>query len=274
MLFSLFSISTRHLNEWNEKWSIECIKLRGMRLSGWFVVYVAIPVLFNFIISFVRCNGSGREQLHFQVWIDQQSRKGLFRFVKCIKGIALNYSIQKGGLAHICRLKSECCILKDVETIDVLLPFDVQFFANCVLEVFSTLAIVVMSTPTFAVVVFPLALMYFFVLVSYLSLSSNLYYYVELSGNTWSVICLDSLSFIASHRTFAVHLLKSLEVVILRKNREASRKSCSHHLFGTLLVFSLFSLVIASALVWFLNARKEQLDISVRLFSYKNVGAT
>lgn len=91
MLFSLFSISTRHLNEWNEKWSIECIKLRGMRLSGWFVVYVAIPVLFNFIISFVRCNVSGREQLHFQVWIDQQSRKGLFRFVKCIKGIALNY---------------------------------------------------------------------------------------------------------------------------------------------------------------------------------------
>uniref|UniRef100_F1KQC8 Multidrug resistance-associated protein 1 n=1 Tax=Ascaris suum TaxID=6253 RepID=F1KQC8_ASCSU len=63
---------------------------------------------------------------------------------------------------------------RDVETIDVLLPFDVQFFANCVLEVFSTLAIVVMSTPTFAVVVFPLALMYFFVLNYYLATSRQL----------------------------------------------------------------------------------------------------
>ena len=63
---------------------------------------------------------------------------------------------------------------KDIETIDFMLPFNVQFFVTCTLQVFSTLLVIMMSTPIFGVVVLPLTIGYFFVLHFYIATSRQI----------------------------------------------------------------------------------------------------
>uniref|UniRef100_A0A1I7XPB9 ABC transmembrane type-1 domain-containing protein n=1 Tax=Heterorhabditis bacteriophora TaxID=37862 RepID=A0A1I7XPB9_HETBA len=71
------------------------------------------------------------------------------------------------------RILNRCA--KDIETVDMLLPMNFRYLVLCVLQVVSTLIVIIISTPIFAVVILPLSIIYFIFLQNDLptSLSSK-----------------------------------------------------------------------------------------------------
>ncbi|KAK6027593.1 ABC transporter, ATP-binding protein, partial [Ostertagia ostertagi] len=60
------------------------------------------------------------------------------------------------------RILNRCA--KDIEVVDMLLPTNFRYLAMCILQVFVTLIVIVISTPIFAVVILPLMIIYYFFL--------------------------------------------------------------------------------------------------------------
>lgn len=67
------------------------------------------------------------------------------------------------------RILNRCA--KDVECIDMLLPMNFRYLVMCVLQVAFTLIVIIISTPLFAAVILPLAIIYLIFLVSHLILN-------------------------------------------------------------------------------------------------------
>ncbi|VDK20752.1 unnamed protein product, partial [Anisakis simplex] len=63
---------------------------------------------------------------------------------------------------------------KDIDVIDQLLPVNFRYFVMCILNVITTLTIIVISTPIFASVILPLAILYYFSLRFYVPTSRQM----------------------------------------------------------------------------------------------------
>ena len=55
---------------------------------------------------------------------------------------------------------------KDINTIDEVIPYSVRNFIRCVFNVISAMIVIMIATPTFAIVIVPLGIFYFLVQVN------------------------------------------------------------------------------------------------------------
>ncbi|VDN01856.1 unnamed protein product [Thelazia callipaeda] len=105
------------------------------------------------------------------------------------------------GILQMCRgfWLSEWLMLIDIDVIDLLLPMNFRYFVFCVENVTITLIIIIISTPVFAVVIVPLALLYYASLHFYVPTSRQLRrlesvnhspIYQHFSGTIQGLICI------------------------------------------------------------------------------------
>lgn len=74
----------------------------------------------------------------------------------------------------ICSNSIKIPFFQDVDAVDNTLPQNLRSWIGCVIQVVSTLIVIIASTPIFAVVILPLGLLYYFVQRFYISTSRQL----------------------------------------------------------------------------------------------------
>lgn len=75
----------------------------------------------------------------------------------------LGFSLSLGSLTASPLL---FCMFQDIFTIDETIPMSFRSWLSCFMAIISTLLMISLATPFFALVIIPLGILYYFVLVS------------------------------------------------------------------------------------------------------------
>ncbi|XP_061492311.1 ATP-binding cassette sub-family C member 2 isoform X2 [Rhineura floridana] len=174
----------------------------GWCLSIWvFIAYVGQSAAFvgsNLWLSFWTNNASfynnqtypaAQRDLHIGVYGALGASQALFLLTAAL--LAANGAVRASRVLHarlLCNILHVPMIFfdttptgrivnrfaKDIFTVDETLPMSFRSWLNCLLGIFSTLLIICLATPYFAIVILPLGLLYYFIQQFYVATSRQL----------------------------------------------------------------------------------------------------